>query len=181
MRPRGARVAVRAGAAVLAVLASACLEAKPPPAKGYVSGDGAVVVPEPDGGAPSDVAVREVDPDAGAAAWAGTWQFTSGSQGTHCGGSLAVIAVDGFLDITPSTSGTLLTVVEDGCHFTFDLAGDVATEEPNQSCAAWAIQTIPVWTLTMQPDGTLREMIGGDVVVGGEICTLSGGATLVPR
>ena len=30
----------------------------------------------------------------------------------------------------------------------------------------------------MQPDGTLREKIGGQVVISGEICTISGGATL---
>jgi hypothetical protein len=172
------------GAAALALLAAGCLEAKPPPAKGYLPGDGAVVVPELDGGAPSDDgASLEAGPrgDGGPGDWAGTWQFTSGSQGTHCGGTLAVIAVDGFLDITPSASGNLLTVVEDGCSFTFDLAGDVATEEPNQACAAWAIPTIPTWTLTMQPDGTLHEMIGGDFVMGGEVCSLSGSATLVHR
>jgi hypothetical protein len=174
------------GLAALGLLAAGCLEKTPPPAKGYVIGDGEVVVPPP----PSrdaaldadfgDAAFGEADGgvDGGAAAWAGTWQYVSGSDGNLCGGSLAVIAVSGFLEITPSASGTLLRVVEDGCPFIFDLSGNVATEEPDQACPAWAIQTIPTWTLTMQPDGTLREMIGGRVVVGGEICTLSGSATL---
>ena len=94
--------------------------------------------------------------DAGPAAWAGTWQYTKGSQGIVCGNSIAVTAVEGFLDITPSSSGTLLTVVEDGCNFHFDLAGDVATEEAGQACTAWSVQTIPIWTLTLQADGTLR-------------------------
>jgi hypothetical protein len=170
------------GLAAFGLLAAGCLEKTPPPAKGYEIGDGEIVVPPPshDAGLDADFADGAFsDAEGGAAAWAGTWQYVSGSDGNLCGGSLAVIAASGFLDITPSTSGTLLRVVEDGCPFTFDLAGNVATEEPDQSCAAWAIQTIPIWTLTMQPDGTLHEMIGGRVVVGSEICTLSGSATLV--
>ena len=173
--------------AALAFVAAGCLEATPPPVKGI--GDGGVQ-PQPDAGAggdardPSDGGPSDVDPDAsvpdaGAAAWAGTWVFTSGSQGILCGNDLSVIAVDGFLDITPSASGTLLTVQEDSCTFHFDLAGNVATEEPGQACAAWAVPMIPDWTLTMQPDGTLREKIGGTVAVGGELCMISGGSTLV--
>lgn len=166
----------------LAASYAGCTEATPPPVKSPF-GDGEVVQPPPteDAGTPSDVACASDSGavDGGAAAWAGTWKYVSGSQGDMCGGSLAVIATEGFLDITPSASGTLLTVVEDGCHFVFDLACDVATEEANQPCAAWAIPTVPIWTLTMQPDGTLREKIGGQVVVGAEVCTLSGGATLV--
>jgi len=154
--------------------------AEPPP--GYLGGDAAFFMPPPHEAGVSDGAGEAGDgggSDADAAAWAGTWKYTSGSQGNLCGGTLAVIATEGVLDITPSASGTLLTVVEDGCHFVFDLAGDVATEEPDQPCAAWAITTIPIWTLTMQPDGTLLEKIGGQVDEGGELCTLSGGATLV--
>ncbi|HVU51771.1 MAG TPA: hypothetical protein VHL80_13840 [Polyangia bacterium] len=184
--------------AVLALGAGACSSATPPPT-GYL-GDGSVFIPPTpdadveggatscgpgDGGASGDDGGADGGPpdggpaDGGAAAWAGTWQYVSGSQGDLCGGSLAVVATEGFLDITPSASGRLLTVIEDGCPFTFDLACGVATEEPDQACAAWAIPTIPAWTLTMQADGTLREQIGGQVVVNGEICTLSGGATLV--
>jgi hypothetical protein len=169
--------------ALVAPLGAGCLEAKPPPSKGYLAGDAGVPPPAgaPDAGEAADVAPPEagLPTDGGIASWAGTWEFTSGSQGNLCGGNLAVISVEGFLDITPSASGTLLTVVEDGCPFTFALAGAVATEEPNQSCAAWAIPTIPIWTLTMQTDGTLREMIGGHVVIDGEVCTLSGSSTLV--
>jgi len=161
---------------VLALCAGGC--SSTPAAKGYLDDSGVFVPPTPDASVTDDAgeggAVDGGDP----AAWAGTWKYTSGSQGNMCGGSLAVVATEGFLDITPSASGRLLSVVDDGCTFVFDLAGDVATEEDNQSCSAWAIPTIPTWTLTMQSDGTLREKIGGQVVIGGEICTLSGGATL---
>jgi hypothetical protein len=166
--------------AALALLGGGCLEKTPPPPPRFVGADGDV--PQPPRDAATDVDFGDgapSDADGGAAAWAGTWAYVSGSVGNHCGGSLAVVASAGFLEITPSTSGTFLRVVEDGCPFIFDLAGDVATEEPGQACAAWAIPTIPIWTLTMQADGTLREMVGGQVVIGGEICTLSGGSTLV--
>jgi hypothetical protein len=166
----------RWGLAALSLLAAGCLEKTPAPVKdGF---DGGTFIPSPpDAHADADFGDGAL-PDGSAAAWAGTWTYVSGSEGNLCGGSLAVVETSGFLEITPSSSGTLLRVVDDGCPFTFDLAGDVATEEPDQACAAWAIQTIPLWTLTMQPDGSLRETIGGQVVVGGEICTLSGGATL---
>jgi len=176
------------GLLVFALLAGGCLEATPPPVKGFIGEDsGFAPRPTPDAsssgtdGEAGDAAPAEAGGavDGGAAAWAGTWTFTTGSQGVLCGGNLAVIAVSGFIEITPSSSGTLLTVVEDGCSFHFDLVGAVATEEPEQACAAWSVPTIPIWTLTMQPDGTLREMLGGQVVVGGELCTISGGSTLV--
>jgi hypothetical protein len=181
---RGAR-SLAGGLLVLASLAGGCLEATPPPVKGVIGEDsGFATPPTPDASTSSaDAGADDAAPaeagDGGAAAWAGTWTFTSGSQGVLCGGNLAVIAVSGFLDITPSSSGTLLTVVEDGCSFHFDLAGEVATEEPEQACAAWSVPTIPIWTLTMQADGTLREMLGGTVYMSGERCTISGGSTLV--
>jgi hypothetical protein len=200
-RAGGPGLAVAAAAVVLAALAaSGCLESPPPPGQGYVSDDaGFDPPPAPDGGSTagdSDATVPGCALDAGAAsdgggfdggaseggtvaAWAGTWAFTSGSQGLACGGSLSVVAVSGFLDITPSNSGTLLTVVEDGCTFHFDLACETATSEPDQSCAAWAVPTIPDWTLTMQPDGTLHEKLAGRVAVGGDVCTISGSSTLV--
>jgi hypothetical protein len=168
-----------------------CLEATPPPATGYVGGDGEVVsaAPTTDSGGgerdpdatPSDAAVSEAGPgvEVGADAWAGTWKFTAGSEGLACGNSISVVAVSGFLDITPSSSGTLLSVTEDGCTFHFTLEGATATSDPDQACAAWAIPTIPLWTLTMQADGTLHEMLGGRISMNGETCTISGGSTLV--
>jgi hypothetical protein len=193
--PKPPRFAQRSCAALAWFLAAimglgaGCLEATPPPVKGHgdassvppPASDASSVPPASDAG---DAGLDDLDgapfvpSDAGAAAWAGTWTYTSGSQGILCGGSLAVVAVSGFLDITPSGSGSLLSVKEDGCTFHFVLAGDVATSDPDQACAAWAIPTIPIWTLTMQADGTLREMLGGHVLVNGEICTISGGSTL---
>jgi hypothetical protein len=188
--PRFARPGRAALAALLAVaglVGAGCLESPPPPVK-RMFGDAGFVPPPPT----TDAGARDGDetleggasdggpaPDAGAATWAGRWQYVSGSTGNLCDSQLAVIADDGFLDITPAPSGTTLTVVDDGCPFTFDLVGDVATEEPDQSCSAWAIAMVPEWTLTMQADGTLAEKIGGRVVEGGEVCTLSGGGTLV--
>jgi hypothetical protein len=94
-----------------------------------------------------------------------------------CGASFVVEATEGFLLITSSADG--LTVTEDGCSFRFAVAVDVATQTPpGQPCANWAIPVIPEWTLTMKPDGTLEERIGGRVSVGGESCTIGGKATL---
>jgi len=162
----------------VALCSIGCYEATPPPVE---RSDGGFFVPQPS----SDAGPHEAGVpyeagafDGGPGAWAGRWVYVSGSQGNLCGGTLAVVATEGFLDITPAASGTTLTIVDDGCPFTFDLADTVATEEADQSCSAWAIPMVPEWTLTMQTDGTLLEKIGGRVVEGGEVCTLSGGATL---
>jgi hypothetical protein len=152
-----------------------CLESAPAPSHGYLGPDaGSGVPPAQDAGGPSDVALTE----AAVAAWSGTWTFTSGSQGIDCGGTLSVVGVSGSLAITETSGGTELMVTEDGCAFRFSLAGDTATEDPGQSCSAWAVPTIPTWTLTLQADGTLREQLGGRVVVNGDVCTISGGSTL---
>jgi hypothetical protein len=67
-----------------------------------------------------------------------------------------------------------------GCSFTFFLDGDTATvNPPDQACALWDIPTIPNWSLTMQPDGTLQEKLGGTFWRNGEACIISGGSTLV--
>jgi hypothetical protein len=186
---RHARRSVLAAAA--AVLVAGCLEAAPPPVASDLGDAGSFdPPPAPDGGSPGGGGATDAGcgldagdalDGGGAAAWAGTWKFTSGSQGLACGGSLSVVAVSGFLDITPSSSGTLLSVVEDGCTFHFDLACDTATVEPDQSCPAWSVPTIPEWTLTMQPDGTLVEKLGGRIALGGDVCTISGGSTLVKQ
>jgi hypothetical protein len=174
----------------VALLLAGCLESTPPPVKSPL-GDGGFAQPPPEpavdaGGDDTDgqaddagPADREPASDGGPAAWAGTWRFVSGSQGIACGNALSVTAVSGFLDIVPSSSGTLLSVTEDGCVFQFALSGDTASVEAGQACAAWAIPTIPSWTLTMQPDGTLTETLGGRVYMNGEVCTISGGSTLV--
>jgi hypothetical protein len=179
---REARRAARGAAlALLAWTVAGCLESTPPAVKSHLGSDGEVILPEPildAGERDPDASFRdasEIGPDA----WAGTWAFVSGSQGIACGNVISVVATSGFLDITPSSSGTQLTVREDGCVFHFTLADVTATSDPNQACAAWAIPTIPVWTLTMQPDGTLREKLGGRILMNGEVCTISGGSTLV--
>jgi hypothetical protein len=178
--------------ATIALVAVGCQNSSPSQT-GDSPADGDVVQPT-DGTAP-DVSVTgdaggnpdadastvdgAIGPDGGAAAFAGTWKYVSGSEGNLCGGSLAVVQEEGFLDITASSSGDLLTVIDDGCPFIFNVTGFVASEESGQSCNAWAIPTVPTWTLTLQPDGTLREKIGGQVAVSGDVCTLSGGGTLV--
>jgi hypothetical protein len=167
----------------LALTTVGCLESTPPALPGYGGNDGEVIIPEPK----TDAGASERDPDAalsdagevGPDAWAGTWTFVSGSQGIACGNVISVVATSGFLDITPSDSGTQLTVREDGCAFHFTLTDATATSDPNQACAVWAIPTIPEWTLTMQADGTLREKLGGRILMNGEVCTISGGSTLV--
>jgi hypothetical protein len=184
-------VARRSKLACLAIGAAlggvGCLEATPPPVSGWVY-DGAGAVP-PDAGAserdldatPADLAPFETDPgDGGAASWAGHWTFVSGSSGVNCGGSFSVTASSGFMVITPAPAGDLLTVQINGCSFTFALVGDTATTAPpDQACAAWAIPTIPIWTLTMKPDGTLQEKVGGQIWLNGQACMLSGTSTLV--
>jgi hypothetical protein len=173
-------LAVRASALGVLVAVGGCVEKAPGHAP-RPFGDAAVFEP-PDAGA-SDDADDSTDagsgPDGGAAAWVGTWKYQSGSQGIACGNSISVVAVSGGLDIMVQGGGSTLTVREDGCAFLFDVKGWVASSEAGQSCSAWAIPTIPTWTLTMQPDGTLREKLAGRLYMNGEVCTISGGAVLV--
>jgi hypothetical protein len=181
VRREARRAAGGAALVILGLTTVGCLEATPPPVKGYARSDGEVILAEPK----TDAGASERDPDAsfpdafGPDAWAGTWTFVSGSQGIACGNVISFVATEGFLDITPSDSGTQLTVREDGCAFHFTLVDATATSDPDQACAAWAIPTIPEWTLTMQPDGTLREKLGGRILMNGDVCTISGGSTLV--
>lgn len=173
-------------AAACALSAVGCLESTPPASSGYVGGN--VTPPAKDAGpsergdagATNDAALSDAVAavDGVAAAWAGTWAFTSGSEGLLCDNGLSAIAVSGVLVITAAPSGRALTVQEDGCSFAFALVGDTATSAPNQACAAWAVPTIPSWTLTMQPDGTLAEKLGGQVWIDGAPCEISGGSTL---
>ena len=168
---------VRRGAilvlAACALAGAGCLEKTPAAATGY-GGEQPLM-----DAAVAEVALGDALADGTVAAWTGTWTFTSGSQGLFCEGSLAVTTVSGVLQITASPSGRALDVQEDGCPFVFTLDGATATSEPNQSCAAWTVATIPIWTLTMQPNGALVEKLGGDVLVDGEVCQISGGSTLV--
>jgi hypothetical protein len=178
--------------ATIAFAAAGCQQSSPSQLGYLPPGDGEIVQPADAGAFESgavtndgtpDADVATVDgasgPDGGAAAFAGTWKYASGSEGNLCGGSLAVVQEEGFLDIMAASSGNLLTVIDDGCPFVFDVAGFVASEEPGQACDAWSIPTIPTWTLTLQPDGTLLEKIGGEVAIGGDECILSGGGSLV--
>jgi hypothetical protein len=159
--------------AACALAGVGCLDKTPATPTGY-GGE----VPVTDAGV-AEVALGDALADGTVAAWAGTWTFTSGSQGLMCGGSISAATESGTLAISASTSGRALIVQEDGCSFVFTLDGETATSEPNQSCAAWTIATIPMWTLTMQPDGTLIEKLGGEVWLDGQICQIWGGSTLV--
>jgi hypothetical protein len=162
---------------LVAIVAIGCVERTPGHASGYFDTDSAVFEPPPDGGASDSIDAGDWL-DGGGDAWAGTWAYVSGSQGLACGGSIAITATTGSLQITPAPTVPSLTVIDDGCTFRFDVVGSVASSQADQSCSAWAIPTIPTWTLTMQPDGTLREVLGGRLYRGGEICTISGGGTL---
>jgi hypothetical protein len=167
---------VRRGATLAVLTACAlagCLDETPATSSGY-GGE----VPLTDAGG-ADGALGDALTDGAVAAWSGVWTFTSGAQGLMCGGSLSAAAVSGNLVISASTSGRALIVQQDGCPFVFTLDGDTATSAPNQSCAAWTIATIPTWTLTMQPDGTLAEKLGGEVLFDGQVCEIWGGSTLV--
>jgi hypothetical protein len=88
---------------------------------------------------------------------------------------VAVTASEGLVVIAPA--GDVLSVQQSGCAFTFTVDGDTATMEPDQVCAAWAIQ-IPMWSLTLQPDGSLQETLGGRIWLDGGPCTVSGKSTL---
>jgi hypothetical protein len=113
-----------------------------------------------------------------AAAWAGTWTFVSGGSGVACPDGISNAASMGKLTIAPAASGSGLTVSEDACTFHFTLVGDTATSDCGQSCSVWAIPTIPIWTLTLKPDGTLEEHLGGRIGLNGETCTISGTSKL---
>lgn len=174
-------MAVKGPLALLLLAATgavACVERVPGHASGYFETDASVFEPPPDGGASDSIDAGEWL-DGGGDAWAGTWTYVSGSQGLACGGTIAISATTGSLQITPAPKTPSLTVIDDGCPFRFDVVGSVASSQADQSCSAWAIPTIPTWTLTMQPDGTLREMLGGRLYRNGEVCTISGGGTLV--
>jgi hypothetical protein len=167
------RGATRAVLAACALAGVGCLDKTPATSSGYAG-----EVPLTDAGV-AEVTLGDALTDGAVAAWAGTWTFTTGAQGLMCGGSISAGAVSGNLAISASSSGRALIVQEDGCSFVFTLDGETATSEPNQSCAAWAVATIPTWTLTMQPDGTLVEKLGGDVWLDGVLCQIWGGSTLV--
>jgi hypothetical protein len=165
-------------AAAWALGAAGCLERTPPPVSGLAGADAGPPVSSDAGvGVPADAGPLG---DA-ASAWVGTWAFTSGSEGLLCGGDLSVVSPEGVLAISLAPSGRSLLVLEDGCPFAFTLVGDTATSEPNQACAAWSVPTIPDWTLTLRPDGTLAEKLGGQVWLDGQECEISGGSTLSRR
>jgi hypothetical protein len=165
---RGATLAVLTACAL-----AGCVDKTPAMSSGY-EGE----VPLMDAGV-ADVALGDALTDGAVAAWSGVWTFTSGAQGLMCGGSISASTVSGNIAIAASTSGRVLIVQEDGCSFVFTLDGGTATSEPNQSCVAWTVATIPMWTLTMQPDGTLLEKLGGEVLFDGQVCEIWGGSTLV--
>jgi hypothetical protein len=167
---RGATLAVLTAFALGAV---GCLEKTPATSNDY---EGEVPLMD---AAVADVSRGDALTDGAVAAWSGTWTFKTGAQGLMCGGSISAGNVTGSLTISASTSGHALIVQEDGCPFVFMLAAETATAEPNQSCAAWTVPTIPTWTLTMQPDGSLSEKLGGQVTYDGQSCEIWGGSTLV--
>ncbi|HVZ74839.1 MAG TPA: hypothetical protein VHJ20_20800 [Polyangia bacterium] len=175
---------IRAGALALglAMVATGC-DSKPGKA-GYLPGFDAFV--EDDSGCASSVVVdagADADVDASGDAgdlsgWAGTWTFVSGSSGVACPDSISAAASAGVLVISASPGGGSLLVSEDTCTFQFSLAGATATSDCGQSCSAWAIPTIPEWTLTLQADGSLLEHLGGQIALNGEVCTISGKSKL---
>jgi hypothetical protein len=173
------RTARRALAVVFASAAIAgCLEQKPGKPPGYLGNDPSL----PDAGAPMRQDAQHEHPvvDGAADKWAGQWNFVDGSSGLNCSGAISVTESKGFMVITPAPSGDILVVAMGGCTFSFFLDGDTATSDPpDQGCPLWAIPNIPSWTLTMQPDGTLREKLGGQVWLRGEACMISGTSTLV--
>jgi hypothetical protein len=172
------------------LLAAGCLEKTPPHSQGYLPDSGGVFGAGacPDAGATppdasadaaaTDDADASVDAADDAGAWAGTWTFVSGGSGVACPDGISNAASMGKLTITASASGSGLTVAEDACTFHFTLVGDTATSDCGQSCSAWAIPTIPIWTLTLKPDGTLEEHVGGRIGLNGETCTISGTSKL---
>jgi hypothetical protein len=182
--------------------AAGCLESTPSAASGYLPDSGGVFAQGDcpgagatgvDAGAKADVAANDdagaddagAD-DAGAApsdgggamAWAGTWTFVSGGSGVACPDAISAAASMGTLTIQAAPGGGALTVSEDACAFHFTLVGDTATSDCGQACSAWAIPTIPIWTLTLKPDGTLEEHLGGRIGLNGETCTISGTSKL---
>jgi hypothetical protein len=123
-------------------------------------------------------ATTDANGGSGAQAWAGTWTFVSGGSGVACPDAISAAASMGTLTIQAASGGGALTVSEDACTFHFTLAGDTATSDCGQACSAWEIPTIPIWTLTLKPDGTLEEHLGGRIGLNGETCTISGTSKL---
>jgi hypothetical protein len=168
----------------LALGASACLEAKPGPAVSHLPDGGFGPDPAacPEGGASDggEDASDDAGADAGSgvAGFVGTWTFTSGGMGVACPDGLSNSQSMGGLVIKEAPQGGSLVVTEDACTFHFTVVGDTATSDCGQACSAWAIPTIPSWTLTLKADGTLEERLGGRVPLNGEVCTISGSSKL---
>jgi hypothetical protein len=162
--------------AVATAAMAGCLEQKPGKPAGYL-GDAAFL---PDAAARQDAQHEYPVVDGAADKWAGQWNFVDGSSGVNCSGAISVTESTGSMVITPAPGGDVLVVQMGGCGFTFFLDGDTATSDPpDQSCPLWAIPNIPEWSLTMQPDGTLQEKLGGRIWLNGEACMIAGASVLM--
>jgi hypothetical protein len=76
------------------------------------------------------------DPDAGAD-FVGTWTYSSGTTTTiSCEGLSKTEPLTGALSIVAEIDADLAIADESGCITKYDVAGDIATARPNQSCGA---------------------------------------------
>jgi hypothetical protein len=118
----------------------------------------------------------DVFPD-GPPTFLGVWSYDAGMNTLACANQDASTSPSsGQLFISPAPGGGL-DVEDAGCHVHFVVEGNVATASPPaQQCRS---NTTPAnWTLTLQDDGTLREVIVGSIQVANASCFIDGMSTL---
>jgi hypothetical protein len=90
-------------------------------------------------------------------AFEGTWTYSTGSAIATCAGNVTTTQPTGTVTIAAGTaSGTIVFInaASPDCTFTFNVNGNEATIEPNQTCTVTSsgetiAQTITTFTLTL--------------------------------
>jgi hypothetical protein len=112
-----------------------------------------------------------------AAQFTGTWHYDMATGPLDCGGDIIPQAPLGNKTFAPGVSSALVDVSASPlddlvyCDFEFDVAGPIATAQPQQSCALTggnAVVTIASWTFTLTSATTADEVANTNVVVAGQ-------------
>ena len=127
-----------------------------------------------------------------AAAFAGSWTFSTGMIDPMCSGGLSLTPFDltgDTLTITRGTSTQVMTMLTGTgfmCDVTFNVSGTTATAEANQTCAftvavggTSTVVTVDIssWTLTVSGDNLTMSMTGSASIPPLFTCAPSGMGT----
>lgn len=121
----------------------------------------------------------------------GTWAFASGSDDVTCPNGTNSVKLKGNVIAKPASSGGLVVLDDQGCNFTYAVAGDQADLQGNRECkfavpelgqGVTADVTYDSITLAVADGGTLRDTFTGKVSylssAGSLACIFSGSGTL---